>query len=121
MLKVKIVEPMVFNIVTTWIFVKQFTHETEAWCPGKRKICSIYIQYTLTLNKQDPHANVSCIMYLHIYLRGCSQMTSAIFGVSDTRWCLCQPIISLWPTPWCFCTCTQKMIIENAKSTIHLP
>ena len=29
-------------------------------------------------------------------------MTSAFFGVSDTPWCLCQPIISFWPAPWCF-------------------
>ena len=35
-------------------------------------------------------------------LWGCSQMTSAFFGVSDTPWCLCQPIISFWPAPWCF-------------------
>ena len=27
-------------------------------------------------------------------------MTSAFFGVSDTPWCLCQPIISFWHTPW---------------------
>ena len=69
-------------------------------------------------------------------LRGCSQMTSAFFGVSDTPWCLCQPIISFWPAPWCFklttsfvnCpepvvgarVCTQMTIIENSQSTIHL-
>ena len=35
-------------------------------------------------------------------VRGCSQMTSAFFGVSDTPWCLCQPIISFWHDPWCF-------------------
>ena len=35
-------------------------------------------------------------------VRGCSQMTSAFFGVSDTPWCLCQPIISFWHAPWCF-------------------
>ena len=29
-------------------------------------------------------------------------MTSAFFGVSDTPWCLCQPIISFWHAPWCF-------------------
>ena len=68
--------------------------------------------------------------------RGCSQMTSALFGVSDTPWCLCQPIISFWPAPWCFklttsfvnCpepvvgarVCTQMTIIENSQSTIHL-
>ena len=34
-------------------------------------------------------------------LRGCSQMTSAFFGVSDTLWCLCQPIIRFWHAPWC--------------------
>ena len=27
-------------------------------------------------------------------------MTSAFFWVSDTPWCLCQPIISFWHTPW---------------------
>ena len=63
-------------------------------------------------------------------------MTSAFFGVSDTPWCLCQPIISFWPAPWCFklttsfvnCpepvvgarVCTQMTIIENSQSTIHL-
>ena len=63
-------------------------------------------------------------------------MTSALFGVSDTPWCLCQPIISFWPAPWCFklmtsfvnCpepvvgarVCTQMTIIENSQSTIHL-
>ena len=67
---------------------------------------------------------------------GCSQMTSAFFGVSDTPWCLCQPIISFWPAPWCFKlmtsfvnspepvvgarVCTQMTIIENSQSTIHL-
>ena len=39
---------------------------------------------------------------VQLYIRGCSQMTSAFFGVSDTPWCLCQPIISFWPAPWCF-------------------
>ena len=39
---------------------------------------------------------------LRICYRGCSQMTSAFFGVSDTPWCLCQPIISFWHAPWCF-------------------
>ena len=67
--------------------------------------------------------------------RGCSQMTSAILGVSDTPWCLCQPIISFWHAPWCFkllmsfvnCpepkmirVCTQMPIMENAQLTIHL-
>ena len=63
-------------------------------------------------------------------------MTSAFFGVSDIPWCLCQPIISFWPAPWCFklttsfvnCpepvvgarVCTQMTIIENSQSTIHL-
>ena len=28
-------------------------------------------------------------------------MTSAFFGVSDTPWCSCQPIISFWHAPWC--------------------
>ena len=37
---------------------------------------------------------------LGLWVRGCSQMTSAIFGVSDTPWCLCQPIISFWPAPY---------------------
>ena len=37
-----------------------------------------------------------------LMIRGCSQMTSAFFGVSDTPWCLCQPIISFWHAPWCF-------------------
>ena len=35
--------------------------------------------------------------------RGCSQLTSAFFGVSDTPWCLCQPIISFLPAPWSIC------------------
>ena len=35
-------------------------------------------------------------------IRGCSQMTSAFFGVSDSPWCICQPIISFWNAPWCF-------------------
>ena len=63
-------------------------------------------------------------------------MTSALFWVYDTPWCLCQPIISFWPAPWCFklttsfvnCpepvvgarVCTQMTIIENSQSTIHL-
>ena len=38
----------------------------------------------------------------HYKTRGCSQMTSAFFGVSDTPWCLCQLIISFWPAPRCF-------------------
>ena len=74
-------------------------------------------------------------MQLH-QIRGCSQMTSAFLRVSDTPWCLCQPIISFWPAPWCFklttsfvnCpepvvgarVCTQMTIIENSQSTIHL-
>ena len=34
-------------------------------------------------------------------------MTSAFFGVSDTPWCLCQPIISFWHAPWCFKSTTS--------------
>ena len=43
--------------------------------------------------------NLNLVMEL---VRGCSQMTSAFFGVSDTLWCLCQHIISFWHAPWCF-------------------
>ena len=47
-------------------------------------------------------------------LRGCSQMTSEYLGVSDTSWCLCQPIISFWPAPWCF-----KLMMSVAPSESH--
>ena len=48
-------------------------------------------------------------------LRGCSQMTSAFFGVSDTPWCLCQPIISFWPAPCCFKLTTSFVTAVNQK------
>ena len=76
-------------------------------------------------------------------IRGCSQMTSAFFGVSDTPWCLCQPIISFWHAPWCFKLMTSfvnsnepktiifriqfisirvnKICVTYGQSTIHLP
>ena len=44
---------------------------------------------------------------------GCSQMMSAFFGVSDTPWCLCQPIISFWPAPWCLKLTTSFVNIVN--------
>ena len=70
-------------------------------------------------------------------------MTSAFFGVSDTPWCLCQPIISFWHAPWCFKLMTSfvnsnepktiifriqfisirvnKICVTYGQSTIHLP
>ena len=71
-----------------------------------------------------------------IWNKGLFTNEVGIFGVSDTPWCLCQPIISFWPAPWCFKlttsfvnspepvvgarVCTQMTIIENSQSTIHL-
>ena len=51
-------------------------------------------------------------------VRGCSQMTSAFFGVSDTPWCLCQPIISFWPAPWCFKLTTSFVNHPEPKTII---
>ena len=48
--------------------------------------------------------------------RGCSQMTSAFFGVSYTPWCLCQPIIIFWPTPFCF-----KLMTSSVLWTVDRP
>ena len=48
---------------------------------------ALYMEYALM---QQPS---------HLHIRGCSQMTSAFLGVSDTPWCLCQPIISFWHAP----------------------
>ena len=45
-------------------------------------------------------------------------MTSAFFGVSDTPWCLCQPIISFWPAPWCFKLTTSFVKIAEPKTII---
>ena len=53
-----------------------------------------------------------------LMLRGCSQMMSAFFGVSDTPWCLCQPIISFWLTPWCFKLTTSFVNHPEPKTII---
>ena len=45
--------------------------------------------------------------------RVCSQMTSAFLGVSDTPWCLCQPIISFWHAPWCFKLISKQPWTKN--------
>ena len=44
-------------------------------------------------------------------------MTSAFFGVSDTPWCLCQPIISFCLAPWCFKLTTSFV---NSPYCAHL-
>ena len=50
--------------------------------------------------------------------RVCSQMTSAFLGVSDTPWCLCQPIISFWHAPWCFKLTTSFVNSPEPKTII---
>ena len=60
-----------------------------------------------------PTKNETFNCFRGCFLRGCSQMTSAFFGVSDTPWCLCQPIISFWPTPWCFKLMTTKSLDDH--------
>ena len=73
-----------------------------------------------------PFAIVECITGLTIesiqnklfMFRGCSQMTSAFFGVSNTPWCLCQPIISFWHAPWCFKLTTSFVNIPEPKTII---
>ena len=57
--------------------------------------CSVRLKISIRLRGL---ARSAC----NFILRGRSQMTSAFFGVSDTPWCLCQPIISFWHAPWCF-------------------
>ena len=52
-------------------------------------------------------------------VRGCSQMTSAFFGVSDTPLCLCQPIISFWHAPWLF-KLTMSFVNSPEPETIIL-
>ena len=72
---------------------------------------------------------ISCSSSLNLDARGCSQMTSAFFGVSDPPWCLCQPIISFWPAPWCFKLTTSALNQKwsslddhwKCQSTIHWP
>ena len=54
-----------------------------------------------------------------VKFRGCSQMTSALFGVSDTPWCLCQPIISFWPAPWCFKLTTSALNQKRSSLDDH--
>ena len=53
-----------------------------------------------------------------VCLRGHSQMTSALFGVSDTPWWLCQPIISFWPPRWCFKLMTSFVNSPEPKTNI---
>ena len=45
-------------------------------------------------------------------------MTSSFFGVSDTPWCLCQPIISFWNAPWCF-KLTMSFVYSPEPKTIN--
>ena len=51
-------------------------------------------------------------------IRGCSQMTSAFLGVSDTPWCLCQPFISFCAAPWCFKLMTSSVDGLEPKTII---
>ena len=53
-------------------------------------------------------------------LEGCSQMTSAVFGVSGTPWCLCQPIISFWHYPLCFKLTTSFVNSPEPKRIIFI-
>ena len=45
-------------------------------------------------------------------------MTSAFFRVSDTPWCLCQPIISFWHAPWCFKSTTSVVNRPEPRTII---
>ena len=45
-------------------------------------------------------------------------MTLALFGVSDTPWWLCQPVVIFWPTPWCFKLMTSFVNRPEPKTII---
>ena len=57
-------------------------------------------------------------MGVDLTVRDCLQMTSAFFGVSDTPWCLCQPIISFCAAPWCFKLTTSFVNSPEPKTII---
>ena len=69
------------------------------------KLGLLHRRIILYLHKSVEHIvrEIFCVSHLHWRvlvvvactsdIRGCSQMTSTFFGVSDTPWCLCQPII----------------------------
>ena len=47
-------------------------------------------------------------------------MTSAFFGVSDTPWCLSQPIISFWSAPRCLKLTTSFVNSPEPKTIIFI-
>ena len=76
-----------------------------------------HLHHSYTHSPRHPYLCLYSVI-LCVSVWGHSQMTSALFGVSDTPWCLCQPIISFWHAPWCLKLMTSFVNSQEPKTII---